>query len=239
MGWIIFAAIVLFFVLLGLARVRVDLKYDGELKLSLKYLFLSFPLSPAKVKKLRVRNYRIDRFRKMRIRERAKAIRKAEEKAKKDAEKKAKKEEAKKKREEEKKKAKETGTRPKKTEKTLKEKIGYILDLVKDVGLVFLGRFFGASRVEVKRLTLAVARGDAAETAETYGLVCAGVSNALAFLDSTMDLKMKDGALSVYPDFLAAKTAVEMHIVYSLRLGSILGMGIGAGIDYIKFMMHH
>ena len=230
MGWLIFAGIVLLFVLLLAARVRVEVRFDGTLRLDLKYLLLSIPLSPAKVKKLRLRDYRIDRFRRRRIKERAKAIKKNAEKAAKDAEKKKKKQAAKEAK-------KEAGKGKAKPKKPLKKKISMIFDLVRDVGLVFLGQFWGHSHVEVKKLSAVIALGDAAKTAEGFGLACMAAENLLAFLDSTMHLKVKDGAIMICPDYLLEKPVFDVDVVYSISVGSVLGSAIGAGVRAVRVLL--
>ena len=56
-GWIIFGAIVLFFVLLSFIKIGVVIGYKKDFSLAIKLLFFKIKILPAKEKKLNLKNY--------------------------------------------------------------------------------------------------------------------------------------------------------------------------------------
>lgn len=50
-GWLILLGILLFFLLLLLIPVHLDIEYDGELRVNVRYLFIKYPLYPPRPKK--------------------------------------------------------------------------------------------------------------------------------------------------------------------------------------------
>ena len=238
MGWWILLGILILFVLIGAVWIRITVIYDDEVTVRVRVLFLNLQIVPGKKKKIRLKDYRIKRFRKMRLKqraaERAKARKAAEKKKAKEAKKQAKKEA----REAAKKAGKEQKKSLRQIYADLKGKVDFGLDIVKCVAAPLVKRFYRSLRVDVYRICLTIATGDAASTAQTYGIACAAVSDLLELLGQTMHLTYKkDAVVRVTPDFLSEQSQIDLHICFRLRIRHILALPFGAVVDFIKYFI--
>lgn len=232
MKWLYLLGIVLLLYLIGAIRVNITLIYRSEPEIFLRILFFRFRLVPGKQKKIKLKDYRIDRFRKMRLKERAKL----REKARRSAEKKAQKEAKKAENAEKKAKAKKKSLGQKAAE--LKGKIDFGLEIAKGVAAPLVKRFGRNLHIEIKRIKLIVATGDAAKTAQAYGISCAAVSDLLALLEQTMHIRYLHGAeVAVIPDFVSDTTQMDIDIRFWLRIRNILALPFGAIVDFIKVFL--
>lgn len=112
---------------------------------------------------------------------------------------------------------------PPRKKRPLRQEIRFYLYLVRCMYQKFL-RFF---RMDIVDMQIAVATGDAAETAVLTGLVSQTVAYTLAFLRQHANLHGGYRAnVSVAPDFLSDKSRVSCNIVFSMRVGEMLYLGI-------------
>ncbi len=204
---------------IGALRARVTIAYSEDLSLTLRVLFFKIRILPAKEKKAGPHSMSASKAKKIR----EKAAKKEAKKRKAAAEKQRKKEE---------KKAQKTD-KPKKS-------MGEILDIVKlitDIVKVFVGRFFKHLRIDVARLKIKVATGDAATTAIAYGALTQALNLLLPLLESvkTLDLP-KSKELDVQADFTAEAPEVDIEISFSLRVWHLFHMIFGATGKAIKFV---
>ena len=99
-------------------------------------------------------------------------------------------------------------------------------------------RFYKTLRIDVKKLDLIIATGDAAKTAQTYGIACAAVADVLELLGQTMHLSYaKNASVTVTPDFVLDKTVMDINITFSFRVRHILALPFGAVADFIKVLI--
>lgn len=234
MGWIIFGGILLLLFCLGMTWVKICVGYDTELSLAVKIWFFTIKILPGKKKIPKPRDFRIDRFRKMRIKKRAKAI----SKARKAEEKKAKKAAAKAKKKAEKKAAKKAGTKKKK-KRSVRQTVEWVLRLLNDVVFAVIKCFGKHLRVDVARLRVTVATGDAAKTAITYGAVTQSAAYLFTLLSQTMHFDYtKQADVAISTDFLAEKSTVSAAIIFRLRFWHFFAILNTAIIGFFKSLKH-
>lgn len=95
--------------------------------------------------------------------------------------------------------------------------------LIKRIYPHFLRHF----RMDLTRLHVRVATGDAASTAILSGVVSQAVAFLLEFLSLHTNLHPTHRAdVAVAPDFLSDRSTADCKIVFSLRVYAILGLGI-------------
>ncbi len=234
MGWIIFAGILLLLFGLAMTWIKIRVGYDTELSLSVKIWFFTIKILPSKKKIPKARDFEIDRFRRMRIKKRAKFI----NKQRKAAAKKEKKAAAKAKKKADKKAAKKAGVKPKK-KRSLKQTVDWILRLINDVVFAVVRCFGKHLRVDVAKLHVVVATGDAAKTAVTYGAVMQGAAYLLTLLSETMHFDYeKQADVSIWTDFLAEKSTVSADITFRLRIWHFFAILNTAIFGFFKSLKH-
>lgn len=229
-GLIIFGAIVLFFVLIGMISATVTLSYNREFAVSLRVLFFRFQLVPKKSKTPNPKKYTRKKYEKMLEKQRIKEE-KAEEKKKLKKEKK----EAEK---AEKEKAKAAGNGEKKSDEGKKKSVADIVDLVSTIleAVKSLFKSFGKHlRVCAVKMNITVASDNAADTAVIYGVVCQSVAYIMEILYNITNFKVKNGdSVSVVPDFTASKSTADIKISFRLRVWHIFAMLFAAAGGFIR-----
>lgn len=120
----------------------------------------------------------------------------------------------------------------KKTEKTsVTDKISGLFPLVKTI----VGRFFRYLRVDVTKVHVNVATGDAASTAVLYGAVTQAVAALLDLTDKLPNVRTGyTPDVAVAADFLSEKTSADVDISFSIVVWQVLATLIRALIGYIK-----
>ena len=112
---------------------------------------------------------------------------------------------------------------PKRKPPSLRAQIRFYTSLIKRHYAHFLRHF----RIDLARLHIRVATGDAATTAILCGVVSQAVAYLLEFLSLHTNLHTKRAAdVAVTPDFLAEQSKADCKIVFSLRVYAILSLGI-------------
>ena len=88
-------------------------------------------------------------------------------------------------------------------------------------------RFLKYFRMDVHRLRITVATGDAAETAILYGVVSQSLSYLLAFLDRHTNFHPAYHAdIGVYADFIGQKSTADCDLTFSLRVYQLIHLGL-------------
>lgn len=116
-----------------------------------------------------------------------------------------------------------------KKKKSLSDQLSFILDAVKKV-MELLGN---KGTVNVDRLTVTVAKENAAETAIQFGICCGIVSSALAFCSNFKNCRIDDDNVGVYPDFVSGQSEIQADISIGARVYSILACGIRILLSYL------
>ena len=200
-------------------RVSVRIGVDENFSLIAGVGFIKLRIFPAKEKKLKLSDYRIDKFRKREEKKRLAAEKKKAKKAKKSApaEQKA-----------------ASQLAGKSVEKEKRDIPALISKLTRVAG-VFLKRFGKHLRIDLRKLNIIIATGDAAQTAIIYGAVIGAVQNLYALLVNSGTLRTtKKSELFVEPDFLSEKMRVEVDLRFSFMIWQLFDMAIRAGVEILK-----
>lgn len=224
---IIICSIIAFFVLLFSVRVRVDLKMDDVLRLSVRVFGIKINILPKKPKKYSLRKYTLKKIRARDAKAEAKERKKAEAKAKKKKEK----AEAKKKK----------AAMTKAEKKAVKAKkrastppIPDMISLFKDVLSLFFSSFFSKFHFHIAKVIIRVGSDSADKTATLHGAVCTALAPVLTFIDRHTNLHTKKNfTVYIEPDFLSDKITADIDIGFSMSLGGVLSALIKAGVKFI------
>ena len=221
-GLYIFLGILAFFVFIFTIKIKVILIMPSpdDVSLTLKICGIPIRILPAKDKKIKLSRYSKKEMEKRRLAE----IEKAKKKAAKKAAKKRKKEEKAKKEKEKLEKLRKEGKLPADNKKKKKNDDPTAITLVDNINAAtaalgtFFVRFGRRFRIDVSRIIITVATGDAATTAITYGAAVPAVMALIALLEKITDLRGIDKAdIHLRCDYLAQKTTVDVHVAFSMR----------------------
>lgn len=221
-GLYIFLGIVAFFVFIFTIKIKVILIMPSpdDVSLTIKICGIPIRILPAKEKKVKLSRYSKKEMEKRRLAE----IEKAKKKAAKKAAKKRKKEEKKRKEKEKLEKLRKEGKLPPEGQKKEKPYDPTAITLVDNINAATaaLGKFFvrfgRRFRIDVSRIIITIATGDAASTAIMYGAAVPAVMALIALLEKITDLRGVDKAdIHLRCDYLAQKTTVDVHVAFSMR----------------------
>ena len=99
--------------------------------------------------------------------------------------------------------------------------------------LKMLGR---GLRIDPLTLTCTIpGRNDPAQAAHTYGIACAAVWTVLPMFEQMIDIPKPSVHLGV--DYEAANVAVKGQFGISMRLGTLIGIGLGMMIPSIRWIL--
>jgi len=230
MGWIIFLCVALLITVFLFTWVRFIFIYDGELSVILRFGIIRKRLYPASERKINPKRYSRKKVAELKKKQELKELRKAEKKAEK-----KKKADAKKAKES----SGKTDVQPEEgKKKPKKNKIKSILELISLVRkLIFIvfSKFFKYLRIDVARLNLTVATGDASSTAIAFGAVNAAVGSLCELLSNIMHFNTNDNTeISVNADFLREKSEADIYISMRLRIWHLFSILGAAAIKFIK-----
>lgn len=215
-AWIVIGCIALFLLLLLSLKATVTVGYGDTVTLSVRVLFIRIRLLPKAEKRAR-RSMSAAQARRIRKKAEKKAAKKAEA--------------AKKKKE---KKSAHKLSREEKPKKTPREILD-ILSLVRAIVAAVVRKFFKHLRIDVARLKIKVATGDAASTAVAYGAITGAVSALLPVLEKVKSFKLPDQKdLSVEADFLGDGCEFDLSLSFSLRVWHVLDVALGALAAFLR-----
>ena len=219
----IIGGIILFFAFIASLRAEVLIAYSDDLALTVRVLGIPIKILPKKKKKVKLSAY----SRKNRAKYEAAEKEKATKKAKKKIEKKKKKEEAKAKKKADKAAGKEKPKKP----------IGDIIEMIKDLVAVAVGRFAKHLRIRIARLHIGVATGDAASTAILYGAIAPTVACIAALLDSTSTRRHPARAdVDIHADYLSEKMQIDVEIGFSICVWQVFDILFRTGFRLTKHL---
>ncbi len=209
-GLIVFGCILLFFVIILTVKVRVTVEYSDDVRLTVGFWCFKIKILPKKPKQKKgpqsMSKKQAEKIRKA-------LKKKAQKKRQKQLEKQKKKKQKKEQKEQEK---KNPPTEPKK-KLSLSDILG-LINMAKDVIATLFKTFSGHLRIDVARLHINLAMGDAATTAIAYGAVSQAAMYLFEPLDKLKVIDMPDVKdVSINADFLGESTTMDMKITVSLR----------------------
>lgn len=217
MGILITAIII---VLILCLRVSVRIGVRDELSLVAGVGFIRLKIFPTKEKKLKLSDYRIDKFRKRLEKEKSSSDRskKSADKPKKDSSK-----------------PKASDKNAKSGDDNEKRDIPELISKLTRVVGVFLKRFGKHLRIDMKKFNINIAAGDAASTAILWGASIGAAQNLYALLVSSGTLRTDSKSeFTIVPDYLSERPSVEIDLRFSFMLWQLFDMAIRAGIEFLK-----
>ena len=211
--WIVLGSILLFFILLLSLKVKIIIGYHDEVTLTVRVLFINVRILP-KTKKKSARSMSAAKAKRIRKQAAKKAKAKKEKKEQKAVQKQQQKKE-----------------KPKKSVADILD----LIEMVRKLVVAVLRRFFKHLRIDVARMKIKVATGDAALTAIAYGAVSQAVNVLLPTLESVKNFGLpKTTELDIGTDFLSDSCEADILIVFSLRVWHVFHVAFGALGAFLK-----
>ncbi len=210
----IIAAVAALLCVILFARIKLVFELDGDMSLRVSYLFLNIRLVPSPTGKIKLGDYTYEKTHK-------------KKKSKKAA----------------KKTSKKSGTSKKqstKGEPQTDSPSGGAVKLLyelRDVIISTVKRVPGKLRLNIYRLYIDVGGSDAAVTAVTYGVVVQAVGAVLALAESYADVRVSKNAVMILPNYISGKLAASVRVKLSVRVSSVLGLGLRFIFGFIKVKM--
>lgn len=207
---IIIGCILLFFVFLLSLKFKIIISYSDEVALTVRVLGIKIKILPSKKKKG----------------PHSMSAKKAEKIKKKLRQKKLKKNESARQ-----KKAKKEAEKENKTEKPKKSlsEILYIIKLVRALAAKVIRKFFGHLRIDIARLKIVVATGDAASTAVAYGAITSAINLLFPVLEEVKNFSLpKETDIDVSVDYLADGIIADIELGFALRVWHLFSVAFGA-----------
>ncbi len=192
----ILTAVALVALLLHFIWVRLHVVYDDEdgLRIWLQILFYKYQFVPEKPEKIKLRNFKIKRFRKLERKRQQKAEKQRRKKHKRGKEK--------------------LLTEEISTKLPLTEKIALTVSIVKRL----IKRFAKYLYIDVSKLYIKVATDDAAKTAYLYSAACQSVAYLTELLDNLTNFDVRKNAeFAVYPDFTTEQSEFAVNFTFRVR----------------------
>lgn len=212
-GWIILACIVLFFAFLLSLKATIIIAYSDEVTLTVRVLFLKIRILPKKEKKNGPHSMSASKAQKIRRKLAKKERAKREKKAQKEIRK------------------KQAPPKPKKSVAEILDLIAMVRKLVSAV----VKRFFKHLRVNVARLNVKIATGDAASTAIAYGAVTQSINVLFPLLEPIKNFGLPETTeVDIQPDFLSESSEIDILISFSLRVWHVFDIAFSALGAFLK-----
>ncbi len=209
--WII-GIIVLFFALLLSLKFTITIIYHDELALYVRVLFIKIPILPKKEKKRGPHSMSEKKAQRLREKLEKKRLKKEEAK---------------------KKKASQKESPTEKPKKTLPEILDMIT-MVRTIAAKVIAKFWKHLHIDIARLRIRVAMGDAAETAIAYGAVTGAINTLFPLLETVKNFDLpKQKDIDVVADFVSEEIEADVKISFSLRLWHALDVAFSALFSFI------
>lgn len=216
---IVLGCILLFFIFLLSIKVKIIISYSDEIALTVHVLGLKIKILPAKKKKG----------------PHSMSAKKAEKIKKKLREKKLKKNEASRKKAAKKEEEKQNKTE--KPKKTLPE-ILYIIGLVRTLAAKVIKTFFNHLRIDIAKLKVVVATGDAASTAIAYGAITQAINLLFPILEEVKNFSLpKETDIDVSVDYLSEGITADIKLGFALRVWHVFAVAFGALFKLIGYLI--
>ncbi len=210
----IIAAVAALLCVILFARIKLIFELDGDMSLRVSYLFLNIRLVPSPTGKIKLGDYTYEKTHK-------------KKKSKKSANKTSKKSGT----------AKKSKTKEEQQTETSSGGVVKLLYELRDVIISTVKRVPGKLRLNIYRLYIDVGGSDAAVTAVTYGVVVQAVGAVLALSESYADVRVAKNAVMILPNYISGKLAASVKVKLSVRVASVLGLGLRFIFGFIKVKM--
>ena len=130
-----------------------------------------------------------------------------------------------------------TFTKTQKPKKTLPE-ILYIIDLVRTLAAKVIKTFFKHLRIDIAKLKIVVATGDAATTAIAYGAITQAINLLFPILEEIKNFSLpKDTDIDVSVDYLSEGITADIRLGFALRVWHVFAVAFGALFKLIGYLI--
>jgi hypothetical protein len=209
-------AVILALVLSLWVKLRVVYESGGELRVWAQLWFYRYHIIPVKQPKLKLRDYKIKRFRRL---ERKRALNAEKERLKSAVKQRSTVEPA-----------SETELKPS-PELSLLDRLTLFTRLISKI----LKRFARYLRIDVSKLYIKVATGDAAGTAYLYSASVQSAAYITELLSTITNFDVDRRAeFSIEPDFCAAQSEFSADFTFKIRVLNLLKLGLSAFLGYTR-----
>lgn len=192
-------------------RISISIVSNGEFSLAAKIGFVKINIFPTKEKKIKLSDYKTDKFRKKSKKNKKVSAQKIQK---------------------EKKPKKNVDTE---SEPEEKRDIPALIKKIIAAVEVFVKRFGKHLRIDLNKVVIIIATGDAAKTALIYGASIGVAQNLYSLLVSTNTLHTNNNSeFIVEPDFLSEESKIEVDLKFSFRIWQLLDMAIRALVAFLK-----
>ncbi len=213
----IIGGILLFFVFILSLKATITIAYRDEVALWVRVLGFKIRILPKKEPKVGPHSMSEKKAQKIKKKLRQKQQKKAEAKQKKAEKKAAEKEQPKEK--------------PKKSLSDILD----MIDLVRRLLVKVVKTFFGHLRIDIARLKIRVATGDAATTAIAYGAITQAVNLLFPILESVKNFSLpKTRDIDIVADFVGEGIEADIQLSFKLRVWHLFHVAFGALFTAIK-----
>ena len=218
---IVLGCILLFFIFLLSIKVKIVIAYSEEIALTVHVLGLKIKILPAKKKK-GAHSMSAKKAEKIKKKLRAKRLKKNEAARKKAA-----------------KKEEEKLHKTEKQKKSLPE-ILYMINLVRALAAKVIKKFFKYLRIDIVKLKVVVATGDAASTAVAYGAVTQAINLLFPTLEQVKNFSLpKDSDMDVRIDYISDSMQADIKLGFAIRVWHLFAMAFGALFTFIGHLIKH
>ena len=216
---IVLGCILLFFIFLLSIKFKIIISYSEEVALTVRVLGLKLKILHTKKKK-GPHSMSAKKAEKIKKKLRAKKFKKNEASRKKAA-----------------KKEEEKQNKTPKPKKTLPE-ILYIIGLVRTLAAKVVKTFFKHLRIDIARLKISVATGDAATTAIAYGAITQAINLLFPILEEVKNFSLpKDTDIDVSVDYLSEGITADIELGFALRVWHLFAVAFGALFKLIGYLI--
>ncbi len=223
-GLIIFGCILLFFVFILSLQAKITVEYSDDIRLSVRVLFIRIKILPSKKQKKGPTSMSKKKAEKIRAALKKKALKKQQ----KSADKKKKKQEKK----------EHLAKHPEEKKKLSISEILGLVAMARDVLAAVIKTFFGHLRVDVARLHVNIATGDAASTAIAYGAVSQAVLYFYEVLEPLKGINLPDVKdAGIHADFIGESTTLDLKVSVRIRVWHIFHVAFAALGKAIKHLV--
>lgn len=206
-GWIVLGCILLFFIFLLSLKAVITIGYSDGITLTIRVLFFKIKILPKKEKKKGPHSMSASKAQKIRKKLVKKEKAKREKKAQKALQK------------------KQAPPKPKKSVAEILDLIAMVRKLVAAV----VKCFFKHLRIDIARLKIKIATGDAASTAIAYGAVTQAVNVLFPLLEPIKNFGLPETTeLDIQPDFLSESSEMDILLSFSLRVWHVFDIAFSA-----------
>ena len=116
----------------------------------------------------------------------------------------------------------------------------YMINLVRALAAKVIKKFFKYLRIDIVKLKVVVATGDAASTAVAYGAVTQAINLLFPTLEQVKNFSLpKDSDMDVRIDYISDSMQADIKLGFAIRVWHLFAMAFGALFTFIGHLIKH